>query len=173
VTAAIFAITNQVEWVIVVAGFSWFVLTPRWHPVEGLQAGTNYMFLVAWAILSVSYPSDHRMNFASYSPLLQTSVSGLLLVAVFIVGGVFDDDVENRAILIGLALVLFGGCISTISFDKSLWHKAMFSGCCMLCLTGLTTALIPWESVSLGLLSYCLGVGIGCVMVSVRSVSHS
>ena len=94
----------------------------------------------------------------------------MLLVAVFIVGGVFDDDVENRAILIGLALVLFGGCISTISFDKASWHKAMFSGCCMLCLTGLCAALVPWESVYLGLLSYCLGIGVGCVMVSVRSV---
>ena len=56
-TAAIFAITNQVEWVIVVAGFSWFVFTPKWYPVEGLQAGTNFMFLIAWAILSVSNPS--------------------------------------------------------------------------------------------------------------------
>ena len=89
---------------------------------------------------------------------------------MFIVGGVYDDDSENRAILVGLSLLLLGGCISSISFDKSRWYKAMLFGCIILALTALSASILPWSSLVLASLAYCLGIGIGCVMVAVRSV---
>ena len=54
ITALLFYISNDIRVVIVVSGLLWFLLTPEWSPVEGLQRGNNIMFLCAWALLSVS-----------------------------------------------------------------------------------------------------------------------
>ena len=125
------------------------------------------MFLCAWALLSVSvfdcglcefktnYKTDYSIWFSS--------------CCSFIVGGTFDDEEENRAILIGLTLVLIGGCISTIGLTSQVGSAMLFG--CHIVLDRTLCCSHTMGILLFGVMSYCLGVGIGCVMVAVRSVS--
>lgn len=144
---------NDTRYVIILSGVMWIVFTPEWISTHSETAGNNWMFLIAWTLLSAC-------------------VSGLLLVAVFIVGERYADEVENKAMIIGLTLLLFGGCIASISIDSYEWIKSMSFGVLLLCFTGIAAAFCSWVSVNLAVLAYSVGIGVGSVMTSVRKVSR-
>ena len=154
VCALILIVFDRTEYVIILSGILWVCFTPDWAPTFKETAGNNWLFLIGWSALSAS-------------------ISGFLLVAVFLVGIVYDDEQENKAIIIGLSLLLFGGCISTISFDNSMWIKSMAFGSMILFVCGVTAGICRWSSLNLIILAYGIGLGIGSVMTSVRTASLS